>query len=51
MNGKTKVKKPTLPKSKIKRCKENESTILGGTFSDLESEVAMKSLKTEKRLA
>jgi len=48
MNGKTKVKKPRIPRPKIKRCKENENMGLRGTFSDIEFKAAMKSLKNGK---
>lgn len=48
MNGKIKVKKPRMPKPKIKRRKENENMGLLGTFLDIELEAAIKTLKNGK---
>lgn len=48
MNGKNRSKKPRIPKPKIVRCKENENVEVGGIFSDMELEAAIKTLKNGK---
>jgi len=50
INGKTKVKKPRMPKPKIKRRKENENIGFRGTFLVIELEAAIKMLKNGKGL-